>query len=702
MASTARQFKGWQYYFDVESQNQDTPRRRSRRNDTLNDRLTLKRNSDGLEIEIGTVVEVQNSKYRDFALIHDISFGTDVYLEVKAMWFLRAANLSSRLEGRQVEKNELFLTPVTDRIKLKDILRKVKVISKSEYEAIGIDDSNINDLFLCRYCCDHDGSNITDSFEWDQFNNLLKKNPEQFYHNVKNLTGSATIKSITAQSNLLSSSRKPRKYVELSSESDFEDEEESEDDKYNRKVSKTGTPRSKRVLYSTPTSERYYNIPSFPQVSSKKLNLEGLQDDEEEQAKPMAKLFSNAKKRLHTGAHLNTLPCRDQQFEQLYTSVEVAIENNTGMCIYVSGTPGTGKTVTIREVIKQLAEKHGSVFDYLEINGLKLLTPQAAYEVLFSKIFGQRSKSGQAVGLLEDHFNSSQKKKPLVVLMDELDQILTKNQSVLYNFFNWPSYSSSSLIVIAVANTMDLPERLLTNKISSRLGMIRLQFPGYNFSQLAEIIKHRLESIGKLNSDKLVINSGAIEFASRKVASVSGDARRALSICLRAVEIAEKEFKKKTEEEKAELGGIFTVQIAHIIKSVNESTSSTVTSYLNCSPFHLRLFLVGVLARIRRTGVTENTLGSIIDELQNMIKVNHFQKVRESLERENLQFTQVIFGGLKTRMQSFDFILQELIENGIILKNGNLGRSSLIKLNIEEDEITTVFKKDDTLKEVMY
>jgi origin recognition complex subunit 1 len=42
--------------------------------------------------------------------------------------------------------------------------------------------------------------------------------------------------------------------------------------------------------------------------------------------------------------------------------------------------------------------------------------------------------------------------------MDELDLLVTAKQTVMYNFF------------VAVANTMDLPERMLSNKISSRLG----------------------------------------------------------------------------------------------------------------------------------------------------------------------------------------------------------------------------------------
>lgn len=60
-----------------------------------------------------------------------------------------------------------------------------------------------------------------------------------------------------------------------------------------------------------------------------------------------------------------------------------------------------------------------------------------------------------------------------VVLMDELDQLLTAKQDVVYNFFNWPTMRDSQLFVIAVANRMDLPQHLAA-KIKSRLGQSRL------------------------------------------------------------------------------------------------------------------------------------------------------------------------------------------------------------------------------------
>jgi len=58
--------------------------------------------------------------------------------------------------------------------------------------------------------------------------------------------------------------------------------------------------------------------------------------------------------------------------------------------------------------------------------------------------------------------------------MDELDQLVTAKQDVVYNFFNWPNLPQSKLVVIAVSNTHDLPERVMSGKVRSRLGTLLL------------------------------------------------------------------------------------------------------------------------------------------------------------------------------------------------------------------------------------
>ena len=54
--------------------------------------------------------------------------------------------------------------------------------------------------------------------------------------------------------------------------------------------------------------------------------------------------------------------------------------------------------------------------------------------------------------------------------MDQLDQLVTAKHDVVYNFFNRPTLVENKLIAIAVANTMNLPERVMTGRARSRLG----------------------------------------------------------------------------------------------------------------------------------------------------------------------------------------------------------------------------------------
>ncbi len=50
--------------------------------------------------------------------------------------------------------------------------------------------------------------------------------------------------------------------------------------------------------------------------------------------------------------------------------------------------------------------------------------------------------------------------KVRVLLVDELDALVTPKKTLLYNLFEWPCNINSNLLVISIANTMDLPERL--------------------------------------------------------------------------------------------------------------------------------------------------------------------------------------------------------------------------------------------------
>ena len=123
-----------------------------------------------------------------------------------------------------------------------------------------------------------------------------------------------------------------------------------------------------------------------------------------------------------------------------------------------------------------------------------------------------------------------------MLLVDELDALITQKQTLLYNLFEWPCNQNSRLLVISIANTMNLPERL-QSKIQSRIGNNRLVYQPYNKEQIKTILASRLTGIK-------VFDSKSIGVVSSKVAQYSGDMRRSLQITKRAVELCRDEFFK--------------------------------------------------------------------------------------------------------------------------------------------------------------
>lgn len=47
--------------------------------------------------------------------------------------------------------------------------------------------------------------------------------------------------------------------------------------------------------------------------------------------------------------------------------------------------------------------------------------------------------------------------RPHIVVIDEVDYLLTKDQTIFYNLFEWVYQVTAKLGLIIIANTMDFP-----------------------------------------------------------------------------------------------------------------------------------------------------------------------------------------------------------------------------------------------------
>ncbi|UPK97942.1 hypothetical protein LCI18_008877 [Fusarium solani-melongenae] len=606
------------------------------------------------------------------------------------MWF------SSEKEIRNKDKkrsdyywNELYISPSWDINPLASINGKAKLtsldafLSKYPQGRIPRNNPEYGKTFVCRRGCNTRTATYTDEFIW-----------EEVYRGEDDLfTMMDMIKNGTKATRRRRKARSPS----------------PADTTYHPPQTPTKTGRGSTV--ATPTSRRSQIEPGSrtKRSTSKRLEFTPLATRRLSPSQVENSPFQIARSRLHVSSVPTSLPCREGEFSLVYSHLEAAISDGTGNCIYISGTPGTGKTATVREVISRLEEAVGADelddFIFVEINGMKITDPHQSYSLLWEALKGQRASPAQSLDLLEREFNNpSPRRIPCVVLMDELDQLVTKNQAVMYNFFNWPTLRHSRLIVLAVANTMDLPERTLSNKISSRLGLTRITFPGYNHEQLMKIIQSRLEGV-----PGNIVDPDAIQFASRKVAAVSGDARRALDICRRAVELAEADApgdpttpskRERLAESQGQPRGVGRVTIATIKKAINEATTNPVQQHLRSLPLMSKLLMAALMMRIRRTGLAETTFGETLDEIHRAsLRAPSALPGVAAVLSNGLKGTQT--GAIRpmTRPGHIHTAALELVAAGLInLEAQRAERSSKLRLSIADDEVKMALRDDGDLK----
>ncbi|EAW07764.1 origin recognition complex subunit 1 [Aspergillus clavatus NRRL 1] len=658
----------------------------------------------------------------------------EVVKSVNIMWFASPDEFMSTKNKRRADAlpNEQYLTADFNVNPINSISGKATVMSTGAFYAKypngtppkGKEElADFNKCIICRRGVNQVQGRYTDEFVW-----------EEVYRKDKISELIALIKDGLKAA-------KKRKHVDDDYVETKDDEEFAPTTPRKRqKVASNATPQSRRKKALTTPSHKRIIVKKpleFTPLGTRVLPPSHFDSP-----------YRQARTLLHVSTVPTSLPCRKTEFDTVYNHLSAAIMEGTGTCIYISGTPGTGKTATVREVVAQLnsavlAEEMDD-FIFVEINGMKVTDPHQSYSLLWEALKGDRVSPSHALDLLEREFSHpSPRRVSCVVLMDELDQLVTKNQSVMYNFFNWPALRHSRLIVLAVANTMDLPERTLSNKISSRLGLTRITFPGYKHTDLMEIITTRLASV-----PGNIVDADAIQFASRKVAAVSGDARRALDICRRAVEIAEQareaakvedldseenaddaeslpptpsktparrqkaSIKKNLKTESPQKNPkqlVGRVTIATIKQAIQEATSTPLQQSLRCLPLSAKLFLAALLARIRRTGISESTFGDVIDEAKRI--ADAAVAVAGAAGAGIKDF--LLAGNNGARVRALGFAAMELMNSGVLaLENGAgakgpLGssaiphrgdRSGKVRLRVAAEDVRAAFREDAEAK----
>ena len=198
---------------------------------------------------------------------------------------------------------------------------------------------------------------------------------------------------------------------------------------------------------------------------------------------------------------------RENQVREISDALAPVREGRPAKNLHVFGSPGSGKTLTVRRLLHDsFAKNHVYVNCWDRRTSHKIME-----EALLQR--GQIVHGRESTSDLMKMFESSAK-KPLIICLDEFDRL--RDCDILY----WLSRKNCTLVLVS-----SRPDALagMDERIVSGLHAAEVEFGPYTESEIVEILRERCE-------DSLNPSSYNDETLSCIAGQCSGDARSAIQI----------------------------------------------------------------------------------------------------------------------------------------------------------------------------
>ncbi len=229
------------------------------------------------------------------------------------------------------------------------------------------------------------------------------------------------------------------------------------------------------------------------------------------------------------------IPYRENEQHQIALAIKPLFSRRNGKNVMVYGTPGVGKTVAVRHVLKELEEQTDDIIPIYINCWQKNTSYKIALELceILGYRFTHNKKTEDLLAVAVDIIN----KKSAVFCLDEVDK--AEELDFLYTFLESVFRKSLILITNYKSWVVDLDER-----IRSRLTLEFQEFRKYNSHEIHGILKERL----KYAFVSGVWETDAFELAAKR-AYEAGDVRTGLYLLREAGNAAEDSASKKITQE---------------------------------------------------------------------------------------------------------------------------------------------------------
>lgn len=299
------------------------------------------------------------------------------------------------------------------------------------------------------------------------------------------------------------------------------------------------------------------------------------------------RIFEN-KKVLQSSYMPDTVIHRDKEINVIASILAPALKLDKPSNLFVYGKTGTGKTLTVKHIVSKinnLTKERNIPIQIMYLNCKMKRIADTEYR-LVAQLIKEFKEEVPYTGLPTDEVYNiffrvleKSKKKILIIVLDELDQLIKKaGDEVIYNLTRANAeISSTQISIVGISNNLLFTENM-DPRVKSSLSEEEIIFAPYNAIQLKEILINRSNKTFK----KGVLEVGLIEKCAAYSAREHGDARRALELLRVAGEIAER-------------GGMSKVRIDHLDIAEEKIEKERILEIVKTQPRQSQVTLFGII-----------------------------------------------------------------------------------------------------------
>lgn len=241
------------------------------------------------------------------------------------------------------------------------------------------------------------------------------------------------------------------------------------------------------------------------------------------------------------------LPHREQEIRQLAGNITPASEGRKPQNTFFYGPPGTGKTASIKFIFRKFEEEFLGV-KTIYINCWDFKTSHAVLSkiILDLGFFVHRRGWGkdEIISRLTEALNKIG--KGVVVCLDEIDQLIFRDQEALYDLLRIGQYVKNPVGLVLISNDPHVFAGL-EPRVRSSLNVAEIEFRAYSLEEMRDILLDRV----KHGFHAGVVDSTVVLLCANHAVQKGGDVRVGLECLLRAGRLAEQEGSGRVRAEHA-------------------------------------------------------------------------------------------------------------------------------------------------------